>query len=61
VMVIVAVMVALMGACSGRLPGPASPGSCGDQCVSMSCPAGTSCVLSNNCAAHCEPDPFLSR
>lgn len=52
---ILALVLALGGACSGlMLPVPVAAWSCGDPCAALSCPAGSRCTFSTNCAPSCE-------
>lgn len=37
-------------------PSPATTSACDNRCASLSCPAGTRCVLSAACAPRCEPE-----
>jgi hypothetical protein len=49
------------GGCGAKLPQPASPTSCGDQCATMSCPPGSTCTLSSSCTPRCEQQPLPNR
>lgn len=42
--------------CTGKLPDPANAAKCGDQCASMNCPPGSSCVMDGNCNPRCQQE-----
>ncbi|HLK91921.1 MAG TPA: hypothetical protein VKZ18_18660 [Polyangia bacterium] len=55
-------LAALSAGCAGPAALTAPPTSaCGDQCSAMSCPAGTHCTLTSNCAAVCQQDQLAPR
>ncbi len=49
--------VAVAAACGGKFPKPASPTNCGDQCLTTTCPPGSTCTLTANCTPRCDPLP----
>jgi hypothetical protein len=54
-MLAAAVTAAAIG-CGGKFPKSPASSSCGDQCASLSCPAGSHCVLKSNCTPTCEQE-----